>query len=387
VLGVALLGFLVRLVPAVLSFGTSDVMAWELLGQSFLNGENFYATQLHNWPPLWIYFTAGAWLAHDVTGLPFSALVKLPPIAADAFIAALLCRVAQRSGWGTSSVAAAGLAYALHPVSILVTGYHGQFDALMLAPTFLAWHILVSWQGHRRLMGSALALGLGIWFKPVPLILLPVLLTRLASWRERCMFTALALAPAAFGTLPYLLLWPDDVAANFLGYSSWFGQWGYPVAWMVVEYVRNGTIPWWLPDPDYVSRTLRLMYAAGRWVLLAALVATWWLSYRRGFDLLRGILATFAAFYFATSGFGLQYLLWIVPFAVAARDRWLWPFSVTATGLLLVAYSNGLAYLPRVPIPDNGPNMTEFYVKLASLPTWIVCGLWTWSLLRHAKRA
>ena len=57
---IAVLAIVVRLVPAALAFGTSDVMAWQLLGQMLLNGENFYATQLHNWPVLWIYFAGGA---------------------------------------------------------------------------------------------------------------------------------------------------------------------------------------------------------------------------------------------------------------------------------------------------------------------------------------
>src|SRR5919198_445315 len=73
---IVLLAIAVRLVPASLTFGTSDVLAWDLLARLFLNGENFYASQLHNWPVLWIYFTAGATLAHAATGLPFSTLVK-----------------------------------------------------------------------------------------------------------------------------------------------------------------------------------------------------------------------------------------------------------------------------------------------------------------------
>jgi len=208
-------------------------------------------------------------------------------------------------------------------------------------------------------------------------------LPRLTSWRERILYAALAVAPAGLGTLPFLLMWPQDVATNFLGYSSWFGQWGYPVVWMALEYLRNGTIPWWLPDPDHGSRPLRLMYEAGKFVLLASLAVTWWLAFHKGWSLLRGILATFAVFYFATSGFGVQYLLWIVPFALAARDRWVWPFSITATGLLIVAYSLGLAYQAEALSLDNGPNATEFIVKLASLPVWLVCGLWAWSLLRR----
>jgi uncharacterized membrane protein len=384
-IAVAVVAILVRLVPAVLAYGTSDVMTWELLGRLFLSGENFYATQLHNWPALWIYFCAAAVMAHDATGLPFFTLIKLAPIAADACIAVLLYLFALRQRREPDRAARLGLTYALNPVSILITGYHGQFDSLMLAPTVLSWYVLDSQISinRSRLIAAGLLLGLGIWFKPIPLLLLPVLLPRLSVWRDRCLFAVLAIAPATLGTLPYFARWPEDVAANFLGYSSWFGQWGYSVAWMLIEYVSSGTIPFWLPDPDYVSEPLRLMFLAGRWVLLAALAGAWWLIYRRRMDLLRGIVATFAVFYFATSGFGLQYLLWIVPFAVARRDRWLWPFTLSATGLLIVAYSLGLAYLPLETSPDNAPNTREFIVKLATLPTWIICGLWAWSLLRR----
>ena len=372
----------VRLAVAAVSYGTSDVQAWDQLARAFLAGENFYATQLHNWPVLWIYFAVAAELVHDATQISFPFLVKLGPVVADASIAWMLARREVRLG----------LAYALNPVSILITGYHGQFDALMLAPTVLGWSI---WESRRkrlgeastgRLVATALALGVGIWFKPVPLVLLPVFLLRIRSNAERVLFVVLAIAPATIGTLPYFLRWPQDVAANFLGYSSWFGQWGYPVVWMIEEYVRHGIIPWWLPDPDHVSLALRVLFAAGRWVLLAALGFTWWWTYRRRATVLHSIVTTFAAFYTATAGFGVQYLLWIIPFAVLARERWLWAFTVAATGLLIVAYSVGLAYRVVESIPDNGPNLTEFWVKLASLPTWVVCGLWTWSLLRRAGR-
>jgi hypothetical protein len=374
-IGVALVAIVVRAIPAALAFGTSDVLAWDQLARLFLAGDNFYATQLHNWPVLWIYFTAAAEVLHDATALPFSFLVKLPPIAADAAIAVMLCRISPKIG----------LLYALNPVAILITGYHGQFDSMMLAPTVLAWCLWETSRGPRRLYGTALALGLGIWFKPVPLVLLPVFLPRLKNHFERAIFVVLAFAPAALGTLPYFLRWPEDVAANFFGYSSWFGQWGYPVVWMMVEYAVRGTVPWWMPDPDHVSVVLHVMYVAGRFVLLAALGFTWWWIYRQRASVLFGIVATFVAFYTVTVGFGVQYLLWVLPFALAARERFVWPFTFAATGLLIVAYSFGLAYRVVEPIPDNAPNSLEFIVKVASLPTWIVCGLWLQSLLRRAR--
>jgi hypothetical protein len=231
-------------------------------------------------------------------------------------------------------------------------------------------------------------MGLAVWFKPVPLVLLPVILPRLATWRERGIYVVLCGAPAALGTLPYLLRWPEDVAVNFVGYSSWFGMWGYPVGWMLVEYLRDHTIPLWLPDPCCVSEPLQVMFALGRWVLLAALASAWIVSYRRGFSALRSIVLTFAVFYFATVGFGLQYLLWIVPFALAARDRMLWPFTISTTAVLVTAYLLGKAYnAPEGLLAVGELDTREFLVKLATLPTWLLCGLWAAMLLTWRRPA
>jgi hypothetical protein len=374
-LGIGALAAVARLIPGVLFFGTSDVMGWDLLARQMLAGENFFATQLHNWPVLWIYFAVAAVVTGEAAGLPFAPLVKLGPIAADVALALMLCRAA---GPG------AGLIYALHPIPILIAGYHGQFDSLMLAPTFLAWRLFE----RRKVVGSALALGLGVWFKPVPLILLPILLPRLDTWRQRSIYVVLCLAPAALGTLPYLLRWPEDVIANFFNYSSWFGQWGYPVLWMLVEYVRDHTIPVWLPDPDFVSPPLQAMFAFGRWVLLATLTLVWIVTFRRRLSVLRSTIALLCAFYFTTVGFGLQYLLWVVPFAIAARDRMLWPYTVATTALLLTAYLLGAAYLAPEGLLDIAePDTREFLVKLATLPTWLLCGAWALASLTTRRPA
>jgi hypothetical protein len=127
----------------------------------------------------------------------------------------------------------------------------------------------------------------------------------------------------------------------------------------------------------------------GRWLLAGGLLATWWYSYRRAFDALAAILATLTVFYFATVGFGLQYVLWIVPFALVARERWLWPYTLAATTLLLLAYVMGPdAYLPpAIEWPTMRLHLREFIVKLASLPVWLICGLWALSLLRRGREA
>jgi hypothetical protein len=99
------------------------------------------------------------------------------------------------------------------------------------------------------------------------------------------------------------------------------------------------------------------------------------------------VLATFAVLYFTSSGFGLQYLVWIIPFALAARERWLWPYTMSATALLLLAYLMGpdVYNPPAIAWPDMRLHLREFIVKVASLPVWLCCGLWALSLLRRER--
>jgi hypothetical protein len=75
-----------------------------------------------------------------------------------------------------------------------------------------------------------------------------------------------------------------------------------------------------------------------------------------------------------------------VPFALAARERWLVPYTAAATGALLAAYLFGPdAYMPLIKWPLMEPQLREFIAKLASIPTWLVCGLWARSLLRRGR--
>jgi hypothetical protein len=72
-------------------------------------------------------------LAADATGLPFHGVVQLPALVADAVIAVLVA--AGLRGAGASeriALAGAGLV-ALGPIFVLISGHHGQIDAVAIA--------------------------------------------------------------------------------------------------------------------------------------------------------------------------------------------------------------------------------------------------------------
>ena len=159
------------------------------------------------------------------------------------------------------------------------------------------------------------------------------------------------------------------------------------MAWQVVSFARTGDVPSPIPSSEPGAPTW-LMYRASRWLLLGALAWSWWYTWRRRLDLLPSILTVTVVFYVAAGGFGLHYLVWAVPFALIARDRWLRPYTLAATAALLAAYalrSDIYGSIPPVAWPPETAAAREFVARAATLPAWLVCGLWARALIRRAR--
>ena len=146
-----------------------DVERYQRVGTHLLDvSPNPYETKrLYPYPPPWAVVEAGSeWLARRGIG-SFAVNVKLPVLAADLLMVAVLFAAARA---GRASPLAPWL-YALHPVSLLVGSAHGQFDAIPLVFLLLAVEALA--RGRRD--ASALALAAGIATKSFPILALPFL--------------------------------------------------------------------------------------------------------------------------------------------------------------------------------------------------------------------
>ncbi len=271
-------------------------------------------------------------------------LVKVPVLLADLGLVALLARMGARRGLG---VLPAWL-YALHPVSILVTGFHGQFDAAALLCVLLA----VYWRESERLDRSALALAGGIALKSFPVLLLPFFLLSLAGTRARLRFLALATLPVAALLVPFAL---DDASAlrrELLGYGGVadFGWIGFvrAVQWLVTGVLARSEAPHW-PALVPLAKAGFLVALA----LLFALVAT----RRLRFSLDAVALAVFLAFLTLYGAVSAQYLLWVVPFGVLVPDRYAALHAAASTIGLLGFYlflAPGVLFDAAGPLPGSG---------------------------------
>jgi len=169
-LGPVLVALVLRLVVVLATDRVvADVARYERVARHLLDVSwNPYETRrLYPYPPPWAAAEAAAgWLARRGVG-SFAANVKLPVLAADLLLVALLAAAARA---GRAAPFAPWL-YAVHPVSVLVGAAHGQFDAIPLVLLLLA--VEESARGRRD--ASALALSAAIATKSFPVLALPLL--------------------------------------------------------------------------------------------------------------------------------------------------------------------------------------------------------------------
>lgn len=140
---------------------------------------------------------------------------------------------------------------------------------------------------------------------------LPVVWLRLPNWRARGIFLLLTLALPAAGGILYVVLWQADLAKVLqrpLSHIGVPGYWGLSAVLNIMQAAIG-----------YGADILIRLVPLGRCVLLAAVLATAWLTRRQ--SNMNAWTTVLLVVYALTLGFGLQYLVWIIPFAAWLDDR------------------------------------------------------------------
>ncbi len=369
----------IRFVPMLLlPFGAEyDIESFRRVGQTLLEGGEVYTSPLvagrHPYLPLQLYLVGGAMQLSQLTGLPFVILLKLPSVLADTAIVGLIYRALRRTGRSESQAFATATLYALNPVPVLISAYHGQFDTLTLLLTLLAWYV---WQFEpRRPMQSAFWLGLAVLHKTWPLLFLPIMVLRLTNWRSRITFSAVTLAVPVVGILVYMLLWQVDLSIlnrplSHFGVPGWWGL-GAGLALLQTFTGFGGDV-------------LASIVPYSRYAVLIAAGGVAWLTRRQ--PALKSFVTCLLTVYVVTLGFGLQYLVWVVPFAAYLDDRrglnW---FTLGALVYLVVNYY-GLHMDPLITRVLEPP-VAEIVLRAASIPAWLAAVGWLLARLQRRMTA
>lgn len=374
---VLLAALLARLVPTLLLpvGATYDIESYKLVTDGLLGGQEVYAAALgrHPYLPFQMVIMGASALLAQWTFLPYVVAIKLPTLLADVAITALIIHSARRERLSERYALHVGWLYALNPVSILVTAYHGQFEAVTLLLALLAWFY---WRFGRRPLASAAGLGLAILNKTWPVIFLPLLVLRMRSRREQLYYAAVAIAIPTLITLAYILLFSPNVRPMLLRILTHRGVAGYWGPTAVLAMLGQT-----LPAAQSLFDTI---VAFRTWLLLAAGLAAVWLTRQQ--SLLDAMLTTLLCIFVVTIGIGIQWLVWLVPFAVlAGEERRLKWYSVAATFMLII-HLYGLHMYPWLS-ELLSPPADQWLVRLSGLPAWIIATVWAAQRLQLALRA
>jgi len=236
-------------------------------------------------------------------------------------------------------------AFVLCPAAIVIAGFHGNSDPIVVA--FLIWAVYGAEAGWRPTLTGLLfaaACSVKVW----PLFLIPAFCLRLPTWRQRAAFLASAAAGGlAFGA-PYTFQFPVLIAKTVFGYRSIGGWWG---------------LSGFIPGYDHFGTPLAFT--------AVALISVY--LHRAGWRLHEVTGGAIALFLVLTPGFGVQYLAWILPFCFVFGWRFVTGFYAISTTLLLLAYTHWSGGFPWYFADLLRPGAAQSWtVVYAATACWIV---------------
>ncbi len=288
-----------------------------------------------NSPPAMIHaIRLWGWLA-DTTGIPFRFWLRLPSVLADLGSFFLVARWLTKL-WPNKNHGGVLMCLALCPTAILISGYHGNTDSVMI---FL---VLLSLYSTETPWLAGVVFGLALCVKVVPLVFVPAIFLYLPGWSKRLIFFGVAGLVFVVCSLPYLAQDPKAILTAVFGYSSVYGHWGWTQLAVIIS-----------PNPTYLhgrfdvqgshaifARMLKLMT-----MVLIVGVSAWLNRPKPKASLFIQCGLVTAILLFMAPGFGVQYLVWLVPFVVALGLRAAMIYYITS-GLIMINEYSCVAFAP-----------------------------------------
>ena len=345
---------LIKLILGAVTIGTNDVATWRAFADNaMLCGRCVYQLpgpygDPFNHPPFIIHFLKLIG-ASSMAWFPF--WLRLPAILADIGTVLIVTRLRQEIS--TRIV----LLLALNPVSILISGFHGNTDPVMIFFVVLSVYLIKA----RRLKWAAAAFGMAINIKVVPLLLVPAILIHIWSSkfaRGVVLFVSIATLIVVALSMPYILSNPLAITKATLGYRGMYGKWG--TARILIAFPLSMT------GHEIAARVIQTI------IIVSMLALSWYLNGRK-IDLFCQIGLIFFLFFFLTPSLAVQYLSWPVPFILALGFWWSLVYYTSAGVYLFLTYnywSHGQWYFADSHIE---PQWT-LASYMAGFICWAICG-------------
>ena len=351
------------------TIGTNDVITFYQFAASLQN-HGLEWTYVHNvsfnHPPLTAYFLRGIYhLAHlpfvQENAISFPVLLRLPGIVADLITVWAVFRIAKSVESKIPTWAL--LVFALSPASLMITGFHGNTDPIMVM--FLTIATLAVVRDRPILCGLFFALSCQI--KIIPLLFLPIFFF---FWTERRLAFKFVVPTA----LIFLVLWaqplfnfPIAFAKNVLSYGSFWGLWGVTYWLRQTGWSEFGRVTYlqFTPAQAVVGTVLKLS------IIAIVLSIGWRRRYLGRQSLLRSIAYAWIVFFILSPGVCAQYLVWLAPFVLLLSPTFFGWLTATSSLFLFFFYNAIADKFPWYLAISHGGHNAE----------WTPWTAWPWGIL------
>ena len=385
VISAALAALIVKILIAYHTLGTNDVLTFYFFSQALAEHgleRTYQSTILFNHPPLTAYFLRAIFHLYNlpifqgvgIVSFPF--LLRLPGIVADFVVIVLLLRI-KKNDPRLRLPTWALVMFALSPLSIMVSGYHGNTDPVMVM--LLLFSVYFCARGQPALSGLFFALSAQV--KIIPLLFFPILL---CFWMQRRLLLRFVIPFAVGSAILWsepLLKFPLTFTKNVLSYGSTWGIWGLSYLLRLTgrpEFSRVsffGLGPW----QAFVVTVCKLL------IIAAVLALAWRRRKVEGRGVWDSIAYGWIIFFVFSPGVCTQYLVWLAPFILLLSPTfytWLLGSSSIFAFVFYNTISHGLPWYQGVSTNALNKIRTPW-----SLLPWLVLITGLIVLWLKAKRA
>jgi uncharacterized membrane protein len=377
VIGAALVALFLKLVIAYSTLGTNDAVTFYGFARSlsdhglewtYRQGVVWLASApIFNHPPITAYFLRFIHgLAHDETlrsvGITFPFLLRVPGIIADFVVVLVLLLIwrkdtrLRRHGWAL-------MLLALSPVSLMVSGFHGNTDPVMVMFFVLAAYMCVK----ERPWLCGLFFALSCQIKIIPLLFLPVLFF---FWLHRRNIGPF-LVPFVFASIVLwsepLLNFPTLFIKNVLAYGSFWGIWGITY-WLRMTGTPAFSWVWFVDFSDAQTAVVTVLKML---IVASIFIIAWRRRALGGRALIESIAYGWVIFFVFSPGVCAQYMVWLAPFILVLSPTFYAWLTATSSLFLFFFYTVTARGFPwYLAISSNQLNTV-----------WTPWTIWPWAAL------
>jgi Gpi18-like mannosyltransferase len=367
IVSLALVALTLKLVVAYNTIGTNDAVLFysfaKVLSEHGLEW-TYQHSRYFNHPPLVAYYLRGIYSLTEQRwcqdlGFHFPFLLRLPGIIADFLVILILMRISKIDfripTWALAL-------FALSPVSLMVSGFHGNTDAVMVLLLVCAvWMCL-----RNRPVLAGLFFAVGCQIKIVPLLFLPALFFYWLSRNNIRGFLVSGAVTTCLLWLEPLMNFPALFAKNVLAYGSYWGLWGITYLFRTTGFRGFSRLSFFDLEPaqNIIVTLLKVI------IISAAFWIAWQHRHARGRAFVESLAYTWLVFFVFAPGVCPQYLIWLAPFILIFSPTFYTCVLVSSSIFLFAFYnitSGGLPWKVALAMDDSMQHWAAW-----SLMPWLV---------------